>query len=364
MKKILKIFLVSLISINFIFTSTLKVEASETKYTRWWVKYFFDDGTVHEGNWVINEGHAWGYSMQGNAKYVKKIRIYFDIENLEPNEKLYLDIDAEFTGIKPEMIGTTHYIALSGISMEVFPTILFEQGITSPNLHHKEQLEYENNTRYTFTSFCLEFNLVYGQNLDYIMAKINNSMKQSYTDSHLIEDTNNKVGGILETVKNIFTGITNLPSNIANSVKGFFDNVVSTVNKIQTWLANLLDGIIQGLKSLFIPSDTYFKNYFDSLYDFFSEKLGILIMPVDILISLMNNITNLQNGDGYIHVPPFEFMGVNLIPKTDYNLKVDVEKVLGNYYDMYYLLTDVIIYYMLFNMAKKKFESIVGGNQE
>ena len=160
---------------------------------------------------------------------------------------------------------------------------------------------------------------------------------------------------------NIWNSIKNLPTLIANALKQFFENIVNAINKIQQWLTDLLNGIIQGLKDLFIPGDDYFKNYFDSLYYFFSEKLGILLLPFDILISLLEKFINLSSGDGIIHIPNIEFMGETLIPQFEYNLKADVTTLMGEYYDLYYLLTDVIIYSLLINFARIKFEEVVGG---
>lgn len=379
-KRIIKIITVICVAFNFLIQTPLSVKAEYT-WPNWYNRlYTMIDSTYrdYESVWMYPDGsQSMGTSMVEKSA-VYKHATFISIPTLMPGAKIRFSIDFKVTGMRPSIATWRFYLQYVDLKTQQ----VLDYPINAPGDYAKneqytqdwdnwkwfysiEQFEFINTSTHKFQGLKVVFEYDESQNLLYSMQTMNNlAVEVSPTEEQILQDTNNKVGGIFETVKNIFTGITNLPSNIANSVKGFFDNIVSAVNKIQTWLVNLLDGIIQGLKSLFIPSDDYFKNYFDSLYDFFSEKLGILIMPVDILISLMNNITNLQNGDGYIHVPPFEFMGVNLIPKTDYNLKVDVEKVLGNYYDMYYLLTDVIIYFMLFNMAKKKFESIVGGNQE
>lgn len=381
MKKIIKILMVCLITINFVFANTVKTKAIEYKYPSWFVSYIAVNNTT--GNKITNTGGetidgvnsvAYGISLE-TGYAISLINIVFKIQ-LKPGETVNLTYDMILDGLRPYEYGIKYRAWVVSNSNKQFdipiPTLensdfYYEESSSTEYkfINQVQNYKYTNETNETIDRLYVQLNMTNSQNLLYILVSFNDlTYYVTKSDAVLNEENNQNISGIFEYVKNIFTSITNLPSNIANSVKGFFDNIVNAVNKIQTWLVNLLDGIIQGLKSLFIPSDDYFKNYFDSLYDFFSEKLGILIMPLDILISLFENIMNLENGDGYIHVPNFEFMGVNLIPKTDYNLKVDVEKVLGNYYDMYYLLTDVIIYFMLFNMAKKKFEAIVGGTSE
>mgnify|MGYP003295845058 CR=1 FL=1 len=102
----------------------------------------------------------------------------------------------------------------------------------------------------------------------------------------------------------------------------------------------------------------------NDIYKFFNDKLGILILPFDILISLLEKFSNLSSGDGIIHIPNIEFMNQTLIPQYDYNLKADVTNLMGEYYDLYYMITDVIIYSLLLNLARKKFEEVVGGSHD
>lgn len=369
MKKIFKILLVLLIAINFVFSNQVKIKASYTR-PNWYTYFKLENGKIYDNDWVPGNSDtvAWGQDLRNDQQSAVVLYKFGIACNVQPGQTLKLNIDLLISGIRLNQYNTrvmmrdTNYKEIEIMNLS---QLNFENDSSGRNFGVWGTIEYENLSSSTFYILWLEINVLEGSNLTYVLTTINDLTLNVTPDMNQIQqDTNEKVGGIFETVKNIFTGITNLPKNIASSVSGFFTNVVNSVtnignqitnmvSNIKNWLIDLLNGILDGLKSLFIPSDDYFKNYFDSLYDFFSEKLGILIMPIDILTSLFENISNLDNGDGYIHVPPFEFMGVNLIPKIDYNLKVDVEEVLGNYYDMYYLLTDVIIYFMLFNMAKK-----------
>lgn len=70
--------------------------------------------------------------------------------------------------------------------------------------------------------------------------------------------------GILGTVKEIFNSIASLPEKIAGAISGFFDN--------------LLNGIIEGLKFLFIPDD----NPFEGTISLVREKFGFIFQIIDI----------------------------------------------------------------------------------
>lgn len=86
---------------------------------------------------------------------------------------------------------------------------------------------------------------------------------------------------ILDNVKQILTNIANLPKNIANAIHNFFSDLLSG---ILTGLNNLKDGIIQGLKDLFIPSD----NAFTDIKDIINEKFGFISQIKDMFSSIIN----------------------------------------------------------------------------
>ncbi len=207
----------------------------------------------------------------------------------------------------------------------------------------------------------------------------------SYTFSYSIDNngkTNTLLSGIsnimsnlLGVFQNVYDAIINLPGLIASNLKAFFDSIVSAVNnmksaitnainEIRQWLDELLSGILDGLKSLFIPEEEFFSNYFNDLHDFFSEKLGILIYPFDLFINLMNRFNSLQKGECVIQIPEIKFMNHVLLQQTSYDLGKLQKDLLGNYFDVYFMITDFIIYIMLINYALHMFKEFTGGHTE
>lgn len=83
-------------------------------------------------------------------------------------------------------------------------------------------------------------------------------------DSQTSKDQLETSKGIWGTVKDIFNSIANLPDKIADSIGGFF--------------TDLKDGLIEGIKFLFVPSN----NIFDEFVEFIRNKFGFVFQIIEI----------------------------------------------------------------------------------
>lgn len=191
------------------------------------------------------------------------------------------------------------------------------------------------------------------------------------------KETNSLLGGIKDFISQIFDAIVNLPSTIYNLFKSMLEaikNAIDTlktaisnmlqtlidwVKKIQQWLLDLLNGILEGLKYLFIPSDDYFMKYFNSLKDFFTKKLGILVYPFEFFITLCDHLGSLGSGSGIINIPSVDINGWHIIDAQSFNLKQTMSTALGDYYELYFAFVDVIFIVFLINFAMAKFNQFV-----
>lgn len=172
------------------------------------------------------------------------------------------------------------------------------------------------------------------------------------------------IKAIIEGIQKIINGITNLPENIANAVKGFFDMVVNAI-------VQLGQTIIDGLKSLFIPSDGYFESVVNDLSSFFSDRLGLLLYPFDFLISLGDRIAGLETSEPTCTIPEIAYTD------SDDNKYVLIEGQTLNVYDLvgrndiivgmhqtYLTVMDGIIAFTLLSLCWKRFDHIIGGGAE
>lgn len=82
--------------------------------------------------------------------------------------------------------------------------------------------------------------------------------------------------GILGTLKSVLEFIINLPGNIANAIGGFFsdlkDGLISALESVK-------QGILDGLKLLFVPTDD---NKWNDLVDLLHEKFGFVFQIIDL----------------------------------------------------------------------------------
>lgn len=77
--------------------------------------------------------------------------------------------------------------------------------------------------------------------------------------------------------------------------------------------------IIDGLKGLFIPSDEFFKAYFDDLYAYFSDRFGFLSFPIDLVIRIADLFLTSEKVDAVLTLPSFEISGYKVWEDYSFN---------------------------------------------
>lgn len=171
--------------------------------------------------------------------------------------------------------------------------------------------------------------------------------KQDETNSKL-DEQNKKLDEQNETSKNIWESIKEVLSYINPFSENFF-------------VYKLISLLIDAIKSLFIPSDDFFSNYFTNLKDWFSDRLGFLFYPFEIVIDILNKIANINFSDPVIHIPDINepFTNKKLISSTtfDFNSLLS-NSILKNIHDIYLIGVDVVIIIALVNLAKRKWEEV------
>ena len=151
---------------------------------------------------------------------------------------------------------------------------------------------------------------------------------------------------IIELIKNTIQTISSQLTAFWNQLAGEFTNLYSKMsqqhseqlqadrentddiiaaddantNKVTTAIESHGNFIIEGLKKLFIPSDEYFKAYFDDLYSWFSERFGFLSFPIDLLLEVIDIFVNSSQTDCVLVLPSFTIMENLLWPEMSFNL--------------------------------------------
>lgn len=148
--------------------------------------------------------------------------------------------------------------------------------------------------------------------------------------------------------------------------KGIFEKIGEILSYINPFSENffgkkLVDLILDGLKSLFVPEDGFFQSYFDEIQQWFSDRLGFLWTPFDIIIEVLERILNINFDEPIIKIPDIvePFTGQKLISQQEYNLNSLLEnEIFKNVHYIYFVCVDALIVFGLVNLTKKKIEEV------
>ena len=121
---------------------------------------------------------------------------------------------------------------------------------------------------------------------------------------------------------NLYNKMNQQHQESMDKVDDQIDNDNANTDKVTTAIEAHGNFIIEGLKKLFIPSDEYFKAYFDDLYSWFSERFGFLSFPIDLLLEVIDIFVNSSQTDCVLVLPSFTIMENLLWPEMSFNLTV------------------------------------------
>ena len=168
-----------------------------------------------------------------------------------------------------------------------------------------------------------------------------------------VTDSQNQGNSIAQEGNQIAQEGNNIAQDTANTTHSIFD-------KISDFFAGFFDGIINALKSLFIPDDEFFSDFFTRLNDFFSEKLGALYTPIDLFIRLLQAIQNASAGSAGIPFPGLKWQDTYLIEPQTVNLQTIADDFDG-LQDKIYFVTDVIMVGAVIWLLQTKLREVLKG---
>lgn len=154
---------------------------------------------------------------------------------------------------------------------------------------------------------------------------------------------------VLETNKSILQILKDLPDTLSN----FFQS--------------LLDGIIDALKTLFIPSDDFFNDWFTDLQDAVEKQLGFLSYPFTWILEILNKFLTLTDTASYlitwndVFVPNFE--NHVIISGGSFDLASLLENsTIKSFHDMYLTIIDALLMLAFMNYCFNVYSRIFGGS--
>lgn len=200
--------------------------------------------------------------------------------------------------------------------------------------------------------------------------------------STIAENSNRQVeqgDSIIELIKNTIQTISSQLESFWNQLAGEFTNLYNKMNqqhseKLQsdqdtrdTITAEseksrnfIVNGIIEGIKSLFIPSDDYFKAWFDDMYAFFNDRFGFLMFPADLLVKMVNLYLGADSSFSGVPFPEFKWIdGTVIIPAQSVQftfLETDWGKDIQT---KLYFVGNIIMIGALLSLMHRKFEEVL-----
>lgn len=142
--------------------------------------------------------------------------------------------------------------------------------------------------------------------------------------------TSDTGGGILATIKNFFGS--------------FFENVINS------------------FKSLFIPEDGYFTDWFNRLNNLLAKKLGMLYAPFDLLITTLQAIYDAESSEQGIPFPGIKWNDVWLVEPTIFNFdSLGDSEGITKLRDTVYFGTDTVLLFAFLYLLQSKVRHILEG---
>lgn len=201
-----------------------------------------------------------------------------------------------------------------------------------------------------------------------LMQHISNQLAalwdQIYNYCHV--PTYNKLQEILLSIQNISMGsdLQKIADQISNSTTEQTNDLISNANSNQEKTDQAIQKhgnfIIEGLKSLFIPSDEYFKSWFDGMYSFFHDRLGFLMLPIDILIKFVNMFQSAGGGFSGVPFPEFKWIdGTVIIPSQTVQFDFLTTEWGKDIQTKLYFVGDVVMIGALLALMHRKMEEVL-----
>lgn len=156
---------------------------------------------------------------------------------------------------------------------------------------------------------------------------------------------------------NLYNKMNNQHAEKLQSDQDTRDTITEESEKSRNFI---VDGIINGLKSLFIPSDDYFKAWFDDMYAFFNDRFGFLMFPVDLLVKMVNLYLGADSSFIGVPFPEFKWIdGTVIIPAQSVQftfLETDWGKDIQT---KLYFVGNIIMIGALLSLMHRKFEEVL-----
>lgn len=135
------------------------------------------------------------------------------------------------------------------------------------------------------------------------------------------------------------------------------------LDKITAFFGSFFQNFIDSLKSLFIPEDGYFTNWFTRLNTLLSAKLGMLYAPFDLVISVLTALGSASTSEAGIPFPELSWDGQVIIPAQTFYFS-SLGSSFSDLRDAVYFGTDVVLLFAFLVLLQRKINLVMRGSEE
>ena len=329
-----------------------------------WMRWYSKNQSSRENTYTIP------------SNYIRKSSgdVYFDY-----NLSLQSNLD-RFTygyGLKDPLSGGSAIGGKFSINFTAIPSSS-STNVSSPGTAPSTD-DIQSNISSTTTQISSRVNDVY-DSIIALAQTISNQLAalwdQMYNYMHV--PTYNKLQEILLSIKNISMGsdlqkiadqisntTTEQTSDLIANEDARTDDIINNQNSNQQKTEAAIEKhgnfIIEGLKSLFIPSDEFFKSWFDDMYNFFHDRLGFLMLPIDILIKFIKMFQSAGSNFSGIPFPEFKWIdGTVIIPAQSVQFEFLSTSWGKDIQAKLYFVGNVIMIGALLALMHRKLEEVLG----
>ena len=201
---------------------------------------------------------------------------------------------------------------------------------------------------YDYKKFDENFDCSHFSTSDTFSAdELNKQMQQSQNNK--LDEQNKKLDEQNKTSKGIWDTLKDLLSYINPLSENFF-------------VYKLIELLVDAIKSLFIPSDGFFNDFFTNLKEWFSDRLGFLFYPFELLIDLLNRILNINLNEPTFSIPEVREPSTGNVlfyeKKFNFNDILLQNEAFETMHNIYFIIVDAIVVFGLVNLIKKKLEEV------
>lgn len=148
--------------------------------------------------------------------------------------------------------------------------------------------------------------------------------------------------------------------------KGIWETIKDILSYINPFSENffvykLIELLVEAIKSLFIPSDDFLGTYFTDLKEWFSDRLGFLFYPFELVIDILNMILDIDFSEPVFNIPDITepFSNKKLISATTFKFNDLLENnTFNTIHSIYLVCVDVFVVFGLVNLFRKKYEEV------